>query len=117
MKLYVEQWMELLIKIRPGETICLTSDPPCIVQHNSWGTTMYRWWYEEDKLKLIEWIRDNVTKYINVMGFVTVQEKQILGLLATGLRNLAMTYSNTVISQELSDLIMRIEKKIYGFYY
>lgn len=117
MKIYIEQWMELIIKIRIGETICLTTDPPCIVQHNAWGTTFYRWWNSEDRVKLMTWIREHLVKYLNELAFVSMQEKQILGLLATGLRNLGMTYANTEISQEISDLVTRIEKKIYGFYY
>lgn len=107
-------WINLIASVRPGETINLTTTPPSISIHNSWSTWGYRWWNGEDQDKLGSWLSVHVLNFTNNTTYVTPSLRKILGMIATGLRNLAMTYQGQRVYDTINSLIIRIEIRIFN---
>lgn len=107
-------WIEIVVSVRPGETINLTTTPPSVSIHNSWSTWGYRWWNSEDQDKLGSWLSVRVLDFVNGITFVTPSLRKILGMITTGLRNLAMTYQGQRVYDTINMLIKRVETRIFN---
>ena len=106
----------LLGKIRPGETINLSTKE--IVIHRSWYATATRWWYEEQRNAIPEWVENIILKEISSYSrmhrqdLIVIQKDKIL-LALSGVRNLCLTYVGDPISTRLSQIIGNAEVKLY----
>ena len=112
----LEEQLELIIGLRVGETINLTTEPPTASLHDTWGTSTYRWWYSENGEKLYNWVNDVISTCLLSMSIILHQEDRYkLTRVASGLRNLAMTYRHHLIRDKFNNLIKRVDFRIYGF--
>lgn len=107
-------WIEIIAAVRPGETINLSTTPPSLSLHNTWSTWRYRWWNGEDQDKLGSWLSIRILDLLNNTTYVTPNLRQILGMIATGLRNLAITYQNYRVYETIDMLIKRVESRIFN---
>ena len=107
-------WIDIIIKVKPGETICLTTDPPSIVIHNTWSTFFYRYWYVENRHKLLTWITQMAYEYLDEhKNFLDVMQRRVFYKVADGIRNLAATYAGTEINEPLCNLSKKFESRLY----
>lgn len=106
----------LIGKIRPGETINLTTKE--LVIHRSWYGTCSRWWNSEQRDDLPKWIEDVMKQELNELGRMIrkdlVEEQKTKILIAlSGIRNLCVTYVGDPVATKLSLTISYIETKLY----
>ena len=106
----------LLGKIRPGETINLTTKE--IVIHRSWYATVSRWYNEEQRSSLPDWVESTITKEIasyakmHRKDLISAQRDKIL-LAFSGIRNLCVTYVGDPVSTRLTQIIGHAETTLW----
>lgn len=106
----------LLGKIRPGETINLVTKE--IVIHRSWYASMTRWWNEEVRDDIPEWVEKtikneifNLTRMIR-QDLIATQHNKILAAIS-GMRNLCLTYLGDPVATKLSLIIRDAEISLW----
>jgi len=109
-------FVDIIIKVKPGETINLTTSPPSIVIHNTWSTFLYRYTYSENKHKLLTWLTQMVYSFLDEHKhfdavFNTTKRKMFHNI-SNGIRNLSCTYSGTDVHEGLSELAKKIEGRL-----
>ena len=108
--------LTLLGKIRPGETINLTTKE--LVIHRSWYASYTRWLYEEQRDNIPEWVDIVMKKELNALrtmhrkDLIEVQKTKILVALS-GIRNLCVTYIGDPVATKLSLTISHIEEQLW----
>jgi hypothetical protein len=98
---------ELISSVLPGQTINVSTRE---VFYHTYINGIYRWWYVEDKQKLLTWlihvVKDELTTSLS-----NNQKCRLRGLMR-GLYSLSSTYYKTCISYGILDLIHLIENKL-----
>jgi hypothetical protein len=108
--------LTLLGKIRPGETINLTTRE--LVIHRSWYASYTRWWNEEQRDNIPEWIDNVMKRELNALkimhrkDLIEVQKTKILVALS-GIRNLCVTYVGDPVATKLTLTISQIEEQLW----
>lgn len=106
----------LIGKIRPGETINLTTRE--IVIHKSWYASYTRWWNTEQRDNLPEWVEKVMLKEIESFSkmcrkdLINIQRNKIL-IAISGIRNLCLTYVGDPVATKLSLIIADAEMKLW----
>jgi hypothetical protein len=98
---------ELISSVLPGQTINVSTRE---VFYHTYLNGIYRWWYVEDKEKLLTWIIQVVKEELK--RTLNINQKCRLRSLMRGLYSISATYSKTPISNSLFDLIRSIEEKL-----
>ncbi len=113
---HTETLIQLLEKIKPGETINLTTRE--IVYHKSWYGVLTRTWYGENRVNLERYIdqimRQELSDYQTIFrkDLKRSQRQKIIAALS-GIRNICVTYAGTETAANLSKLVSEIESKLY----
>lgn len=108
--------IDLIGKIKPGDTINIKSKE--IVIYRSWYASYTRWYYEENRNQLPDWIQNVLSNELTVLSrmtradLITDQRDKIL-LAISGVRNLCITYLGDPITVRLSLILSTIERKLY----
>jgi len=99
--------VDLISNVKPGTTINISTRE--VVPHDYYNG-LYRWWYAEDRNKLLIWL-ENVTK--DELGkILTMEHRTRLRTMASGMRSLANTYIGTNIADSIVELVRKIENKL-----
>ena len=122
--------LELISKLKSGETICISSLTP--LKRGSWSTSFTRMWYGEDRPKFISFIQDLIQKlretYLNSFTRLVSSTSQsnlptsisgtreelsnLLKISLPGIANLRMTYADT---PNVADVVANLAKEVTEF--
>lgn len=101
-----------IAKIKPGETISNNSFK--ILSHNSWFTSFYRFYYEENRNTTF----DMISSIMIEACVITEDDKDIIvdiHAALEGIENLKVTYERDIITvQKLEKLIEEVESFLSG---